>query len=688
MFEGLKIPRAHAPPLAVTASSSEALIPSEHSDTLPSDYPSESPSSAHSEVEDVDTRSLAESVVHDVVVPVPEPKFDVQVKVKRSPPPPPITPTGSISDVESAMTTQARNLTTILERTEIPKHKTTFSFIPEIHPPPKQPTPTYSTVVKKDQKIETTRDFTSSPLRSVPVKSFDSDRTEVKRSDLTEIRKKVSPPPPSILPYKTDTTELHQTSELIEPVVIPRRPEITSHIVDDVFLRTITEKKTIEDIERHKRLVTERHPKPQANKWDVTIRNYPAPGQDVPRDHPDWDTLSETSVSTVHPSPPPERRPIHKVERTYLSKLDISSPPPPKAPVQNWHVLTKVLEPIQPEEEDTPNDVLTTTDREKWRKIITTESTLRTLLSEATVKEDYERISRDERYETLFEPKKWDVIIRILAPPDKVPYDKNGQPPNKYKKKQDWDNRSRRSSLPTLYEYDSDGGSSYTTLVPDTPGQSTIYPDFRNRRPSFRSDRTDVRSMTEVMVDYTRQDRVDTLSDVSSRPSSYYRRSYFDDDETDYGYTRSSMIRSVSQPSLARSASEFTEQWTTTRKWDQDTEPSSPEHSPKSVRSGRTSIAGSTVSTQRRRQDIINKTLGTAPSGLSRSSESILDPNEAITPFMRRDAEIFSTSYSALSKSEGRLDDIPGSFPDPPQEVLYSRSTRTETFKQMTQGWR
>lgn len=43
-----------------------------------------------------------------------------------------------------------------------------------------------------------------------------------------------------------------------EPPIMPaRKPEITSHVVDDVFLRTITEKKTIEDIERHKRLVTE-----------------------------------------------------------------------------------------------------------------------------------------------------------------------------------------------------------------------------------------------------------------------------------------------------------------------------------------------------------------------------------------------------------------------------------------------
>ena len=67
LLEGLKIPRAHA-----------ALVPpSDHSDTLPSDYPSESPSSAHSEVEEVDTRSLRRpSTVSSESY---EPRFDVQV---------------------------------------------------------------------------------------------------------------------------------------------------------------------------------------------------------------------------------------------------------------------------------------------------------------------------------------------------------------------------------------------------------------------------------------------------------------------------------------------------------------------------------------------------------------------------------------------------------------------------------
>ena len=109
-FEGLKIPRVHAPLALVPSSSSSdgPLI----SDTLPSDYPSES----HSEIEEVDNRSLpvsstgsyenraylqeASSIysgdnmgyvqeIQAVAMRTPSPKFDVQVRLKRAPPSPP-----------------------------------------------------------------------------------------------------------------------------------------------------------------------------------------------------------------------------------------------------------------------------------------------------------------------------------------------------------------------------------------------------------------------------------------------------------------------------------------------------------------------------------------------------------------------------------------------------------------------
>lgn len=143
------------------------------------------------------------------------------------------------------------------------------------------------------------------------------------------------------------------------------------------------------------------------------------------------------------------------------------------------------------------------------------------MLTEAVVREDFERIRSDVRYEQIFEPQTWEVLIRILAPPDEVDM---RSPPGRNKKKESWDTRSRRSSLPTLYEYDSDGGSSVRTITQDNldggPRErplSQFQPQSRRTsRSSYRSDNVDMRSMTEVMVDFARPEHLDNVSDASS----------------------------------------------------------------------------------------------------------------------------------------------------------------------------
>lgn len=210
----------------------------------------------------------------------------------------------------------------------------------------------------------------------------------------------------------------------------------------------------------------------------------------------------------------------------------IELPPQDKA-VPNWDVLIRVLE--EPEM-DIPDDTssvhstamlqrqLSYEDKTKWKKIITTESTLRTALTEATVREDFERIRSD--YREVFEPQSWDVIIRILAPPDDVELRSS----KRSKKREAWDTRSRRSSLPTLYEYDSDGGSSVRTITNDkivaVNQQNPTYqypPRFRknSNRSSYKSDHIDMRSMTEMTVDFGRPE---TMSTNGSEGSSLYPR--------------------------------------------------------------------------------------------------------------------------------------------------------------------
>lgn len=645
MFEGLKIPRAHAPVMATGSSSGSdgPLI----SDTLPSDYPSES----HSEIEDVDTRSLpvssagsfenkayvqegyySDEIQTAVAVVKEQPKFDVQVRVKRAPPPPPSP--SLTSDNESSIARTERNLSTILEQREdsirtvespIPP-KTQFSYVPELHPPPKyiQPAPVYNRILRRQQElheshqtwedIDTTRSLASLNTEMTDTHSL----TEIVDGSHSKFVAPVPPPPPPIAPQ--DRFIASQTVELAEtlpepPIAVVRKPEITSHVVDDVFLRTITEKRTIEDIERHKRLITEYHTRAKPvedQQWDVTIRNYPA---EMP-EPPEWENFSDISSAsglTLTPkleraamSLPPQSRvddnktPLYSPElvgnighspphytathevppnENYLSTFDI---PVENPQVPNWDVLIRVFKPIQEEEVQILDSTetytsLTTADKIKWRKIITTESTLRTLLTEAVVREDYERIRHDQRYENIFEPPKWDIIIRILAPLDKP---KN----QRFKKKSDWDTRSRRSSLPTLYEYDSDGGSSVRTLTnePTVHAMSIPQRSRRTSRSSYRSE-ADMRSMSEMTVDFARPDNLDSQSESSS----YYPGRYYEDSEPDDMRRASSLTRSLSQPSLARSASEFTERWIAPSRYDTASEFTSPETTPKSQRSTR-----------------------------------------------------------------------------------------------------
>lgn len=338
--------------------------------------------------------------------------------------------------------------------------------------------------------------------------------------------------------------DIEQQDSLEPPIHFVRKPEITSHVVDDVFLRTITEKRTIEDIEKQKRMVTEYKVRPMIPDptWDVQIRNYPTEAGG-----PQWEDFSDIS-SASGIAPPVMRAPMNVPPPAHISQTGgllrspemvgnmkpVEMPEEDKA-VPNWDVLIRVLEEPEIEPVVRENRYETSTnilqrqlsyeDRVKWKEIITTESTLRKMLTTAVVREDFERISHDVRYERLFEPQSWDVIIRILAPPDDDV--KLRQPKGSKKTREAWDTRSRRSSLPTLYEYDSDGGSSVRTIRNDLivsqqqPGPSHSYlpRSRRTSRSSYRSgsDFVDMRSMAETTVDFTRPESyLDKMSEGSS----------------------------------------------------------------------------------------------------------------------------------------------------------------------------
>ena len=419
-----------------------------------------------------------------------QPKFDVQMRVKHAPP----TPSPLTSESETSIALE-RNLTTILEREESSRttsealpRLTTFSYVPEIHAPPstsrQQTPPVYSRILRKQlaERETVTEVITDGALLHRPrsLTSLNTEMTETRSltevTDHTHAKYRVASmlaPPARVDAVKNNHFLTHEYREqtreevepLVEPIVAPRRPEITTHEVDDVFLKTVTEKRTIEDIERHRRMITEYHARQKEladTKWDVTIRNYPT--DDLAPAPPDWENFSDVSSAsnltvTLEPVSKPVEEPIDDhIRPTFTIRAEMSSETEIQSETR-WYNLERPLDPQYHGE-------LSPADRHRWREIITTESTLRQLLTEAVIKEDFELIRKDTRYTNLFAPDVWDVIIRIVSFPERPPstssssHGKSGQ---RYKrtKSTEWDNRSRRSSLPTLYEYESDGGSTF-----------------------------------------------------------------------------------------------------------------------------------------------------------------------------------------------------------------------------------
>lgn len=195
------------------------------------------------------------------------------------------------------------------------------------------------------------------------------------------------------------TTDLKYINNLNElPVTPTKKNEISSHVIDDVFMQTVTEKTTIEDIEKHKRMVTEYKAKPVIDpNWNVTIRNYQDNSQ------PEWEDFSDVSSASGMTIPQTMPTQMTVPTSTYISESDVmlESPelvgnmkpielPPEDKSVSNWDVLIRVLQDVEIPDISVATATLQSNrapvplttqlsyeDKAKWKQIITTESTLR-----------------------------------------------------------------------------------------------------------------------------------------------------------------------------------------------------------------------------------------------------------------------------------------------------------------------
>ena len=307
MYNVFKIPRAHP-----TSTSDSGTA-----ETLPSDYPSESPSSG-SEVEEVDVhqpseassnereelvqafenhafeveeerlssvysdafvQSEAEMIASPQVIRPPKPTF--MVRVKRAPTPP-RTPEPDYP-VQLA---QAQSLTTIDERDEsfraesIPgsEHALLVSEPEDLLPPAQlHPPPQYSQVQRKTQEIvraapsEYGSEGRSLSEHQIELERAIAARREMKHIENVEtivrtttdveeivdrgIHRYIIPPPPSE-PDSDYPSEARSVTDVVEELsVVPRQPQLTTHTVDDRVISTVTETTTTEDVEKHRRYI-------------------------------------------------------------------------------------------------------------------------------------------------------------------------------------------------------------------------------------------------------------------------------------------------------------------------------------------------------------------------------------------------------------------------------------------------
>jgi hypothetical protein len=99
--------------------------------------------------------------------------------------------------------------------------------------------------------------------------------------------------------------------------------------------------------------------------------------------------------------------------------------------VSKFDVLIRVLDAPPPgasgghsTDRDDLTSVFSEDDKQKWRDIVTHDTTFRTMIEAASTTEEVEMAVNQMRYTTtyekIFEPHKWDVIVRVLKAPGSI----------------------------------------------------------------------------------------------------------------------------------------------------------------------------------------------------------------------------------------------------------------------------
>ncbi|KAL1417842.1 hypothetical protein MTO96_006098 [Rhipicephalus appendiculatus] len=521
MFDPIRIPRAMA---ASTSGSEAALltpVSAQRSETIPSDYPSESPSSASDAEEVVEQR-------HVVVSAVPVQKQYDNAAFAAEPYPMDAERAESLSSVQIATVykpsiprAKGKPYPMDQERDESVSSLQQAQLI--LKPTSAKQQQLHAITESEDQlDTETVEKSYAAVSRVVaaPPTAY-----KVEPPVYTKVRKKEEPRPPSLYGSIPDNDDWsHSEVEFaadMKPLI--RKPKRTTQVLTDYLVTKQDDTDLREDVTKRRQ---------------DTLRSLAVPSEAPDTSVSEITAIPETALAprTTHlktrdhlerdhqfpprsPSgqPPYTDRRTWEEDRTEITRATATTtadhrlrtsfspePKPPRSPrttsPPQWDVLNRVITPppVEGVEELTP-DVKT-----KWRTLVTVDDVFRTLVHEAMTTEEYVRISHDFRYEAMFERRVWDVIIRVLTHPDYLhppihaEYPPEVRPP-RYRKNQE---QRRKSSLPHVLS------------------GAGIPADLRSLPESHRSNSIgdfDMRSMTEIDVDFSRLERESISSDDTVR---------------------------------------------------------------------------------------------------------------------------------------------------------------------------
>jgi len=400
MFAGLKIPRAHA----TDTSGSEELTESVHTD-----YGSDVTSIATVEEFQSAYSDLGGEVEENIVYPdlhePPLPAFDTKMRIKKKAKT--LTPMSSraSSVTEEMLAAQEQYLTTILERTETNTMETlerVRKSKAELGPPP------VHARLRVQHKAEsvTGRESDSESQYSHDPLGTDLEFTEDER-EIAQVHVERSARKALVQSDRLQSARLVESIQTRESEIISRREE------------EIRERNAAH--------------KAQAG-FDVTVRTT-----EGHLNYSDEDTASMSEYTTQDPIEP------ILIDRSHYSKSELRDMQHMSHMAQMAHmttgshrqiskfdVLIRVLDAPPPgasggasaSEKDDMTSVFSEDDRQRWRDIVTHDSTFRTMIESAHTTEEVtnavSQIRYVSKYEKMFEPHKWDVIVRVLKAPGSI----------------------------------------------------------------------------------------------------------------------------------------------------------------------------------------------------------------------------------------------------------------------------